>query len=76
MKLLHEFPTLKWWQRILKRLVGGQDIVAVVYIVYDNGVNSSNISWFMGVNMEEPINVERSISKLGAEITQLNNQTS
>jgi hypothetical protein len=56
---LNTYPEQRWWQRWLQKLVGGQDLVAVVATYhYHDGRTATEVSWFQGVNMREPVTVD------------------
>lgn len=46
-------PTFRWWQRLVRRLAGGQDYVAVVSVTTEAPV----VVWLTGVDMRQPVSV-------------------
>lgn len=55
---LNIYPKLTRRQRLLKWLVGGQDLVAIVTVNnYDDGRSIVTTTWLGGVDVRKPIEV-------------------
>ena len=50
-----KYPKPQFWRRVAKRICGGQDFVAVVFVT-ESGHKETR--WFTGVDMEKPVDVE------------------
>jgi len=51
-KEFKSYPKLTKWQKWLRKICGGQDFVAIVYID-DTGIKYT--TWFTGVDMKNPV---------------------
>lgn len=63
MKIYYKYQKTGLWRRFLRMICGGQDFVCVVFIT-ESGYK--NTAWFTGVNMQNPLDVERCASVLSA----------
>jgi len=50
---MDSYPTLNRWQRLIRKLCGGQDIVAIVFV--DTTTGERKVTWFSGVDMTTPV---------------------
>lgn len=53
---LSHYPQLSWWRRALRRLCGGQDLVAVVATHhFADGLTATTTMWLAGVDVRQPL---------------------
>ena len=53
---LKYYPRIRWWQRAIRRLCGGQDLVAVVATHhFHDGRTVTTTMWLVGVDVRRPI---------------------
>ena len=48
-----EFPDLKWWQRWIRKLAGGQDWAVIIFFAPES--DQPHVRWLTGIDMRNPI---------------------
>ena len=54
-QIMDSYPALSWRQKLLRRILGGQDIVLVTYLFSDG---TSTYKFYTGVDMSNPLHRE------------------